>query len=191
MTTILVTGGIGSGKSAVCRYMESKGIPVYDSDSRARSLYDRVPGLAARVNESLGGGFLHPDGTIDRKKLASAVFSDSVLLSRLESIVHPEVLSDFVAWRSSHEDHAVVVMESAIALGLPEYRPLFDRVILVDAPEEIRLDRACRRDSSSREAIAARMSCQDFDMASVDDVVVNDSDLETLYSRVDALLEKM
>ena len=99
MKTLVVTGGIGSGKSTVCRYFASRGIPVYDSDSRTRSLYDRCPELVSRIGEVLGCSVTGPDGRIDRRKLASVIFSDSSMLEKLEGIVHPAVKDDFVAWR--------------------------------------------------------------------------------------------
>ena len=69
VTTVLVTGGIGSGKSEVCRVLASRGVPVYDSDSRTKGLYDAVPGLAGKVDAALGGGFLGADGRIDSRAL--------------------------------------------------------------------------------------------------------------------------
>jgi len=190
MITVLVTGGIGSGKSEVCRHYASRGIPVYDSDSRARSLYDEVPGLAARVDAAMGGGMLDASGRIDRRALASAVFSDSDALHRLEAIVHPEVLRDFLRWRDSR-DAPAVIMESAIAAGLPLFAGVFDAVILVDAPEDVRLERACRRDGAARDAVLARIRAQRFDPASADAVIVNDGSLEELAGRADSALEKL
>ena len=189
MKTILVTGGIGSGKSEVCRHLVSRGIPVYDSDERTKRLYDEVPGLAARVDAALGGGMLDAEGRLDRKALAAAIFSDQEALRRLEAIVHPEVLADFLRWRDTQNSEAVV-MESAIAAGLPLFKGVFDCVILVDAPEEIRLERACSRDGASREAVLGRICAQHHDPGLADAVVVNDSTLEVLFSRTDEVLEK-
>ena len=189
MKTILVTGGIGSGKSEVCRHLVSRGIPVYDSDERTKRLYDEVPDLAARVDASLGGGMLDAGGRLDRKALAAAIFSDPEALRRLEAIVHPEVLADFLRWRDTQDSEAVV-MESAIAAGLPLFKGVFDCVILVDAPEEIRLERACSRDGASMEAVLGRIRAQHHDPGLADAVIVNDSTLEVLLSRTDEVLEK-
>ena len=189
MKTILVTGGIGSGKSEVCRHLVSRGIPVYDSDERTKRLYEEVPGLAARVDAALGGGMLDAGGRLDRKALAAAIFSDQEALRRLEAIVHPEVLADFLRWRDTQNSEEVV-MESAIAAGLPLFKGVFDCVILVDAPEEIRLERACSRDGASREAVLRRIRAQHHDPGLADAVIVNDSTLEVLLSRTDEVLEK-
>lgn len=188
--TLLVTGGIGSGKSEVCRYLESLGVPVYDSDSRTKDLYDRVPGLPGRVDAALGGGLLREDGSLDRKALAAVIFRDEAKLRALEAIVHPEVLADFCRWRGAQTARAVV-MESAIALNLSLFQCFFDGVILVDAPLEVRVARACSRDSSTREAVLERISRQSFDASKADAVVVNDSDIEELKRRTDKALEKL
>ena len=190
MKTILVTGGIGSGKSEVCRHLVSRGIPVYDSDARTKRLYDEVQGLATRVDAALGGGMLDAEGRLDRKALAAAIFSDREALRRLEAVVHPEVLADFLRWRDAH-DAAAVVMESAIAADLPLFKGVFDHVILVDAPEDIRLERACSRDGAPREAVLRRIRAQHQDPGLADAVIVNDSTLEVLRSRTDKALEKL
>ena len=190
MRTILVTGGIGSGKSEVCRHFASRGIPVYDSDSRAKGLYDEVPGLAVRIDAALGGGMLDASGRLDRKALAAAVFADPGALRRLEALIHPEVLRDFLSWRDA-QDAPAVVMESAIAAGLPLFEGVFDAVVLVDAPEDVRLERACRRDGASREAALARIRAQHFDPAAADAVIENCGTLEELTASADSTLEKL
>lgn len=190
MTTLLVTGGIGSGKTEVCRYLVTKGIPVYDSDSRAKSLYDTVPGLASRVDSALGGGFLDREGNIDRRSLAAAVFPDKSKLAVLESIIHPEVLKDFISWRDA-SGAELVVMESAIASGMALFTGVFDFTVLVDAPLDIRVERASRRDSSSSSDIRQRISRQVVDASCADIVIVNDGTLEQLHARTDEALEKL
>ena len=92
---LAVTGGIGSGKSAVCSVLASRGIPVYDSDSRTKALYVEVPGLMSRISEALGTDAADPDGRPDTRKLASLVFSDPEKLRLLEEIVYPEVKKVF------------------------------------------------------------------------------------------------
>ena len=190
MSTFLVTGGIGSGKSEVCRCILSKGYPVYDSDARAKCLYDEVPGLAERVDAALGGGLLDASGKLDRKALARVVFSSSDALRKLEAIIHPEVLKDFLRWRDGYED-VPVFMESAIAASSPLFKDLFDAVVYVDAPEQVRLERACSRDSARPEAVLERIRKQDFGSLAPDFVILNDGTLEELRARTDATLEKI
>lgn len=191
MTTILVTGGIGSGKSAVCRCLSSAGVPVYDSDSRAKALYDTDPELLARVADTFGSDVLDASGRLDRKSLAAKVFGSKEALATLNGLVHPAVLRDFLAWRESLGDLPVAVMESALAADLPEYMALIDKVLLVDAPLEMRIERACKRDSATREAILARIASQSFDASVADAVLVNDCPLEQLPARVASAMERI
>ena len=201
MRTLVITGGIGSGKSTVCRYFAGRGIPVYDSDSRTRMLYDSDPGLLRKVMDALKADVTDPSGRLDRMKLASVVFSDSVKLRILESVVHPAVRKDYIEWNVSFEGSGVpfVIMESAIILEKPLFRDIADKVLLVDAPVQVRLDRACRRDGVSREKILQRMSGQVLlneisggkAVADVDFVIVNDGDEDSLFRKADAVYDFM
>lgn len=187
MKTVLITGGIGSGKSVVCRYLEAAGIPCYDSDSRARALYDTDPALLEEVVSVFGEGVTGADGRIDRKALAAAVFSDKEKLSVLESMVHPAVMRDFMHWREGIEAPAVV-FESAIALRVPCVMEEMDVVVLVRASEEKRVRRASERDSASEESVRRRIVSQTVpDDARIDFVIDNDGSLEELYSQIDDL----
>lgn len=191
MLTLVVTGGIGSGKSEVCHYLETKGIPVYDSDSRAKSLYDSDRELVERISAALGCRISDDSGKVDRKALASLIFSDSRRLEALESVVHPRVLEDFIAWRDAHSGADIVVMESAIFLQKPLFHPYVDKVVLVDAPIEMRVMRACRRDNADEQKIRARMAAQTFDTAAADYLIINDSGLDVLHERTDMVLKEI
>ena len=160
MVRVLVTGGIGSGKSAVCRVFAREGIPVYDSDARARMLYDTDAALLAGVVSLFGGGVLGPDGRVDRSALARMVFQDRTALGKLEELVHPAVYRDFRCFCNARSSYPLVAMESAIALqrGYPD--GLFDEVIFVDAPLDASVARAAERDGRSREEIMERVAAQ-------------------------------
>lgn len=192
MTTLVVTGGIGSGKSLVCRYLSEKGIPVYDADARTKRLYDICPELVESIEDEFCCFLRSDDGRLDRKALASIVFSDSAKLKALEDIVHPFVYEDFERWRASFGTEVpFVVMESAIFQSKPLFRPLADKVLLVDAPVETRLERVAYRDKSSREEILSRMNQQHFSEQDADAVITNDSDTAALAEKVDAALGQM
>ena len=189
MKTLVVTGGIGSGKSVVCEYLAGKGIPVYDSDLRAKRLYEVRPAIIGELEESLGGSFRLQDGSLDRRALAAVVFGDTEKLLILEGIVHPYVVNDFLEWRNSYFNLVpFVVLESAIYFQKPLFHPLADRVLMVDAPLELRISRVARRDSSSREEILARINAQDADTSKADAVVVNDGNIVDLYEKVETVL---
>ena len=189
MITVLVTGGIGSGKSVACRYLETLGIPVYDSDSRAKSLYDTDPVLLSEVAEAFGSDIVSEDGRLDRSLLASRVFGDAQKVLRLNSLVHPAVLRDFIRWRSG-QDTEIVVMESALAQNIPSFRELFDRVVLVVAPSRLRALRAGERDGVPPERIEERMAHQHFNEDDADAIVCNDGTLEQLYDQIDIVFSK-
>ena len=173
MKTVLITGGIASGKSEVCRWLASKGLPVYDSDSRTKALYDSVPGLKARVEEAIGLPFAQ----------IGVIFEDAAKREALEAVVYPEVLKDFLGWRAAQTGPAVF-FESAIALEKPIFDGLWDEVWLVRAPLEQRLARNPRT--------AARLASQKETGEEQADVVIeNDSSLEELHKKVDNLLNDM
>ena len=205
MKTVAVTGGIGSGKTAVCEILARRGIPVYDSDSGAKSLYAKDDDLLDSVEEAFGFGFRLQDGSPDLDKLASVVFASPDKLKTLESIVHPAVLKDFIRWRAMEDSRyegseasdnffgkkPFVVIESAIILDKPEFLAFVDRVVLVDAPLAVRLQRACDRDDVSAEKIIQRMSRQHFDVSKVDAMIRNDGTFEKLKTEVASVFRKL
>lgn len=189
---VALTGGIGSGKSAVASYLRKKGVPVFDSDSAAKKLYDDDI-IVSNLEHRLGCSLRTPEGLFDRKALADRIFSSPGDMAAVESVVHPAVLADFEDWRRTAVSEwggyagqpPFVVMESAIVLEKPLFDGVFDAVVLVDAPLEVCVARAARRDGASEEAVRLRASRQHFDMSRVDAVIINDCDLSTLRIRTD------
>ncbi len=173
MLTVIVTGMIGSGKSAVCALLSKRGIPVYDSDSRTKALYDSVPGLRERIEAELGVPF---------SGLARLIFSDAAARERLEAIVYPLVRADFEAWRDA-QDTPFVVLESAIILSKPIFDGISDRVVAVTASEDVRLERLISRGLSEEDA-RRRMASQSLDLSKADAVIHNDGTLQSLSRRV-------
>ena len=189
MKTLLVTGGIGSGKSAVCAYLEERGIPVYDSDTAVKWLYDTDPDLLVALETLFGTTLRLGDGRLDRKKLAGILFADPQALAQLEAVVHPAVLRDFLRWRDAQAGVPFVILESAIAASKPLFDDVYDAVLLVTAPQQQRLERACRRDKASEEAVRRRMAAQHFDLLRADAVVNNDQGRDALRERTDIALK--
>ena len=185
MKTLLLTGGIGSGKSAVAACLEARGIPVYDSDSRAKLLYDSdlIDSLEAAL-----GVCLRRDSRFSPAALSAAVFSSPEALSKVESLVHPAVLKDFLRWRDAR-DAAVVAFESAIAMSKPLFDGLWDAVLMVTAPLPTRVERVMRRSGLTREPVMARIAAQQFDIMKADAVINNDLDIETLAYRTEIALK--
>jgi len=186
MKTVIVTGGIGSGKSAVCAMLRERGIPVYDSDSRTKSLYDKYPSLVENLELALGQALKLPDSTLDRKKLAAVIFSDSSAREKVEAVVYPFVLKDFKRWRSRYGKAPFVVLESAVILSKPVFDGIADAVVLVDAPLELRLQRISLRDGSSMDAALERVKAQEeVPRDKVTEVIVNDSSPERLKAETE------
>lgn len=156
--TVAITGGIGSGKSAVCKCLTAMGLPVYDCDSRASAIMDADTEIHRRIADEIAPEAIL-EGRIDRRHLASVVFNDPEKLSRLNSIVHGAVRDDIRHWKSLHYHNPVIFIETAILLESGLHR-LVDRIWVVTARREVRLARACRRDNASPEAITARMERQ-------------------------------
>lgn len=155
---IAITGGIGSGKSAICRCLAAWGMEVYDCDSRAKLLMDNNAEIHRQLCDKISPEIVK-DGVINRQLLSKIVFSDATKLKTLNSIVHNHVKEDIRNWRLTHARQPILFVETAILLesGLQHE---VDEVWLVDAPEDIRLSRACRRDNASKESILARMNNQ-------------------------------
>ena len=192
MKTVILTGGMGSGKSAVCAYLKARGVPVYDSDTRTKSLYDRDPALVDRMEAALGTDLRTPAGLLDRQKLASLIFSDPARREQVEALVYPAVLADFRRWKRWQRPRGwtygpvpFVMLESAVILSKPVFDGLGDKVVLVDTEESVRVARAVARDSADPEAVLRRIRQQSYDLARVDAVLRNDGSLETLPERVD------
>lgn len=157
MYKVGITGGIGSGKSSVCKMLASRGVPIYDSDSRAKQLMTTDEELMGHIAQCFGAD-VYADGVLNRKVLAARVFSDKEALAELNSMVHPAVMRDFERW-AEEQQTTYVVMESAIIFeaGLDDR---LDAVVAVMAPRSLRLERAMQRDKASREQIEERMRVQ-------------------------------
>ena len=178
MIKVLLTGGIGSGKSVVAGLFRDYGAFVYDSDSAARALYGSDAGLRAKLTELFGAEVLTPEG-VNAPVLAGIIFNDASALEALEAAVHPAVMEDFLR-QAQASGKEIAVMESAIAAGKPLFKGFFDRVVLVDAPEQLRLERAVRRGGKEAE-VRKRMEAQKIQVLMVPDVTIgNDKDLKTL-----------
>ncbi len=189
MLKVGLTGGIGSGKSEVARLLAAHGAIVVDADWIAREVVEPgTPGLA-RVVEEFGSGVLRPDGSLDREKLAGIVFADSERLQALNRIVHPLVRERTEELVAQAPPDAVVVHDVPL---LVENRmaPLYDLVVVVDAPVETQVERLVRRRGMTEEAARARIAAQASreERRAVADVVIDNSgSLADLKRQVDEL----
>ena len=191
MMKVGITGGIGSGKSTVCRLFAQKGIAVYDSDAAAKRLMQEDGALRRQLAGRFGEGTFR-DGVLDRAYLAGIVFADPQALADLNALVHPVVMRDFDAW-AARQEGSYVILESAILFeaGL---EGCVDKTVAVLAPRELRIERTCRRDGRTPGAdqVVRRIAAQlddDALSARADYVVVNifEEDLEPAVVKLDRI----
>lgn len=140
-----ITGGIGSGKSLVCKIFQQLGVPVYDADSHAKALMTTDQTLISQIKEEFGDLAYDAAGMLNTKWLASHVFSDTEKLNRLNSLVHPRVALDYERWVHNHIGQPYVLKEAALLFESGSSKFL-DKIIVVSAPENKRRDRVLKRD---------------------------------------------
>ncbi|MEU6425164.1 dephospho-CoA kinase [Microbispora sp. NPDC046973] len=187
MLKVGLTGGIGSGKSEVSRRLAARGAVVVDADKIAREVVEPgTPGLAEIV-EAFGEDVLRPDGTLDRERLGAIVFADAEKLKVLNGIVHPKVGERSERLQREAPDDAVVVYDVPL-LAENNLAPLYDVVIVVDTPDEVRLERLLRfrgmPEADARARIAAQATREDR-LRIADIVIRNEGSLDDLDAQVD------
>jgi dephospho-CoA kinase len=161
MLRVGVTGGIGSGKSLVCSYLSSAGIPVIFADPLAKSLMQGDPKIRKSLIGLLGPETYMPDGALNRGYVAERLFSNAAIRKKVDALVHPrveeEVQRQFAAFE--REGHTVAIVEAALIFeaGL---NAVLDYIIVVDAPEEIRLQRIVEREGLTVDEVRKRMKTQ-------------------------------
>ncbi len=160
MKKIGITGGIGSGKSVISRILKTMGYPIYDSDSWAKILMNNSPTICQALTNKFGAETYSIEG-LNRAYLAQQIFNNKANLAFVNSIVHPTVCNHFIQWAENQHSEFVFI-ESAILFssGLDK---ILDKTIYVDAPQELRLQRAMLRDNASAENITVRINNQSHD----------------------------
>ena len=173
MIKVAICGGIGSGKSTICQMFAERGAAIYDSDSRAKALMAESAELRTALIAEFGEG-CYIDGTLNRSYLAEKVFGSEEQLARLNSIVHPAVKADFLAWAEAQEgDYCILETAILFESGFDE---VVDCSVAVLAPMPLRMERAMKRDNATREQIEARIKAQMGDdelMRRADFAIVN------------------
>ncbi len=192
MFVVGITGGIGSGKSAVTDHLETLGITVVDADKVARVVVEPgTPGLTA-IAEHFGTGLLLADGGLDRAALRKIVFDNPDERKVLEGITHPRIRNE-IARQLSEANSPYVVLSSPLLLESGQ-NTFANYVVVVDVPEEVQLRRTMARDDNS-EALVKQIMAAQLDrqtrLARADTSITNDTTLEALYERVRALHEDL
>ncbi|NVI90968.1 dephospho-CoA kinase [Actinomadura sp. BRA 177] len=193
MLKVGLTGGIGSGKSEVSARLDERGAMIIDADKIAREVVEPgTPGLAAVVAE-FGVDVLLPDGAMDREKVGKIVFADPDRLAALNAIVHPLVGARMQELMDAAPADAVVVYDVPL-LAENGLAPMYDEVVVVDAPEETQLDRLVARRGMPEEDARARMAAQasrEDRRAVATHIIDNSGTLDDLKTQVDALWESL
>lgn len=159
-----ITGGIGSGKTSVCKVFDVMGIPVFSADREARKIMDNDSKIISGIH-SITGKDLYVNGSLNRMELAKIIFNDRTLLEKVNSLVHPVVVDYFRNWVSD-QSSSYVIMEAAILFESGASK-LVNKVATVVAPVAERMERVIRRNKLSREQVIERMRNQMDDDARI------------------------
>ena len=188
---VCITGGIGSGKSTVCKYIEQRGYPVYYSDTRAKELMEHDHQIREQLIAVFGPTIYTDSEELNRPELARLIFNHPDLKQSLESIVHPRVHEDFVQWSNAQTSN-LLFKESPLALEIGDQS--CQTIVVVHAEAELRISRVLIRNSDwTREDVEARMRNQISDEQRLNlahQILDNSSTTEALQEKLDQLLTK-
>jgi len=176
-----VTGGIGSGKTTVCRFFSEFGVPVYSADFQAKKIMDD-PIIIQKIKTIFDQNVIGENQKLDRKKIATIVFDNPKKLQQLNAIVHPIVQQDFEKWIQKHQNYRYIIKEVAIIFETNS-QDQYDKIILVTAPEDIRIKRVAKRDNLSEQEIINRIKNQlpDSEKRIFSDIVIENINLSETY----------
>jgi dephospho-CoA kinase len=170
-----ITGGIGSGKTSVCRVFNVLGIPVFSADPEARKIMENDINIKNEINAIVGKD-IYPEGRLDRMELASLIFNDKNLLEKVNSLVHPIVFDKFIRW-TKEQTTPYVIMEAAILFESGGYK-LVDRVATIVAPVEERISRVTQSNMLNRDQVMERIKNQmtDEERIRMSDYIIHNSE---------------
>lgn len=190
MKRIGITGGIGSGKSFIATIIERMGYPVYYSDVRSKELTNIHPVIRQGLIDLVGENVYFGD-ELDKKVLATAIFSNDELRLKVNQLIHPIVRQDFEDWANSQKSD-LIFNEAAILFETGAYRN-FDATILVYAPEDLRLKRVLKRDIITKEEVIARMNNQmnDNEKRKMTSLQILNDDERPILIQVETILEEI
>lgn len=151
-----ITGGIGSGKSLICRIFHVLGVPVYDADSRAKKLMTTDGILIDQIKKEFGTLSYDEKGELNREWLGKTVFSQPDKLARLNALVHPRVAGDYNQWINEQRGANYCLKEAALLFEAGSYQ-LLDKIIVVIAPDDLRIKRVLQRDPHRNKADVERI----------------------------------
>lgn len=192
MLKVGITGGIGSGKTTVCKVFETLGVPVYYADLEAKKIQEEDAEVKGAILKEFGENILNASGSIDRAKLAAIVFNDKDKLQKLNNIVHPAVANHFNNWLTANKTSKYTLQEAAILFESGVYKRV-DKIISVIAPVDIRILRTAKRDSISEELVQQRMKNQISDEEKIkrSDFIIYNDEQQLLIPQVIRIHEQL
>lgn len=186
---VALTGGVAAGKSEVARRFEALGVHVYDADVAARAVVEPGEPALAEIEFVFGPDVMNADGTLDRRAMRERVFADAAARAKLEAIVHPRVSEWLRRHVATDRGPYCMLAIPLLAETWPQY-DFVDRVLVVDAPDELRIARLTQRDrvthEQARQTLAAQ-AAREQRLAMAHDVIANDGDAAHLDAEVAAL----
>jgi dephospho-CoA kinase len=192
MFVVGLTGGIGSGKTAVSDYLQQQGIEVVDADIVAREVVKPGTSALAAIAQHFGSAMLQADGSLDRAKLRSKIFSDSKAKIWLERLLHP-LIGKTINQQLAHAQSPYVLFVSPLLIESGQ-DAICDRVIVVDVPEALQLERTMARDNNHAEQVQSIITSQasrEQRLAKATDVIENSAGLAELEQQAQALHQKL
>lgn len=185
MQKIGITGGIGSGKTTVCRLFETLGVSVYYADDAAKWLMNNNTSLIEAIKSAFGSDVYNEQNQLQRAKLAAIVFKSDRSRKKLEKLVHPAVEQHFQQWVADRKNEPYVLKEAALIFESGSYKRL-DKVITVTAPVILRIERVIQRDKVTAEQVAARIAAQmpEDEKKRMSNFVINNDGQTMLIPRV-------
>jgi len=189
MTKIGITGGIGSGKTIISSLLKAMGYPVFDADMESKRLCNQYEPLKQKLTTAFGEEIYDNAGLLNKAAFAAIIFNDSQKLQLANSIIHPQVIEAFLAW-ADKQSTKLVFVESAILLECALQNQV-DKIVVVTAPEDIRIQRVMSREGVGAEAVKARMKNQLPEpqrLAKADYVICNDNETPVIL-QVEEMLQ--
>ncbi|MEK6615951.1 MAG: dephospho-CoA kinase [Bacteroidota bacterium] len=191
MKVVGVTGGIGSGKTTVCKIFELLGVPVFYADAEAKKLYDNAI-IKSKVVKLFGKKILEKDGNVDKTKLASIVFNDKPSLAKINSLIHPAVRKLFHQWKNRQKGVTYVIEEAAIMVESGVYKEI-DYLISINSPTLVRINRVIKSYKLTTSEIKKRMQEQisDKEREQYADAIISNDGRHSLIEQALRIHEKL
>ena len=186
-----VTGGIGSGKSYICRIISSLGFPVYNCDAEAKKLMNTNKHIINSLKQLIGENSYDSEGNLNKPIITQFLFANEENAHKINSVVHPVVKEDFRSWASA-QNADLIFMESAI-LFESGFNDVVDKVITITASLETRIERTIRRDNTPKEQVIARMNqqMQDEERIRLSDYIISNNTNDNAEQQIKTIIETL